>query len=77
MNLRKFYSLQELNMDEDQFEDSLVLEMLAEHDLLDEFFEAIDNDNLPKAIALMRRAQMDEETIQMTIKKIRESNGEE
>lgn len=64
-------------MDEDQFEDSLVLEMLAEHDLLDEFFEAIDNDNLPKAIALMRRAQMDEETIQMTIKKIRESNGEE
>jgi hypothetical protein len=62
-------------MNETDFEGSRVLEMLAEVDLLDEFYEAIDDDNISKAVMLMRKAQIDEETIDMTIEKIQESSG--
>lgn len=57
-------------MSEDTFEGSLVLEMLAEHGLLDDFYEAVDSDNIPRAIFLMRKAQIDEETIEITAQKM-------
>lgn len=55
-------------------EGSIVLETLAEHDLLEDFLEAIDSDDIPKVISLMRRVQIDEEVINLTIRQIRESH---
>lgn len=52
------------------FEGSQVLEMLAEHDLIDDFYEAIDSDNISKAISLMRKAQIDDETITSILQQI-------
>lgn len=62
-------------MSEETFEGSLILEMLAEHGLVDEFYEAIDSDNFSLAISLMRRAQIDDEAIEAVVRKMRESNG--
>lgn len=62
-------------MEEDTFEGSIILELLAEQGLVDDFFEAIDSDDIGKAIRLMRKAQVDEETIEMTVRKMRESDG--
>jgi len=55
-------------MDEDDFEGTLVLEKLSEIGKVDEFFEAVDSDNFGKATSLMRRAGVDEETIEMVKK---------
>jgi hypothetical protein len=63
-------------MNEDAFEGSLILEMLAELGLVDDFYEAIDSDNISKAISLMRRAQVDEETIEIAVRKMQESDGQ-
>ena len=57
-------------MDEDEFEGTLVLERLAEVDLLDAFWEAVDADDPDRAAALMRRASVDEETIAIVLKKM-------
>lgn len=62
-------------MEENTFEGSIILELLAEHGLVDDFFEAIDSDDIGKAIRLMRKAQVDEETIEITVRKMRESDG--
>lgn len=62
-------------MKEDTFEGSIILELLAEHGLVDDFFEAIDSDDIGKAIRLMRKAQVDEDTIEITVRKMRESDG--
>lgn len=62
-------------MDEEDFEGTLVLEKLAEADKIDEFFEAVDLDNLEKARALMRQAGIDSETIQMVMKKMADPDG--
>lgn len=59
-------------MDMESFEGSIVLEMLAEHGLIEDFFEAIDSDNFSKAISLMREAQVDEQTIGITVRKMQE-----
>lgn len=57
-----------VNMLKEDYEGSIVLEILAEHDLLDEFYDAIDSDDISEAISLMRKAHIDEENIKMTIK---------
>lgn len=57
-------------MDEDDFQGTLVLEMLAEIGKLDAFFEAIDSDDFDKAKSLMKRAHVDSETIAMVMKKM-------
>lgn len=57
-------------MDERDFEGTLVLERLAEIGALDEFFEAVDADDIGGAGALMRKAGVDAETIAMVIKKM-------
>lgn len=41
-------------MSGDTFDGSLILELAAEQGFVDEFYEAIDSDNIPVAISLMR-----------------------
>ena len=62
-------------MSEIDFEGSLVLEKLAELDLLDAFFEAVDADDTQKAAALMRKAKLDAETIAVVLKKMTDPDG--
>jgi len=50
-------------VDDQDFEGTLVLEKLALIDSVDDFFEAIDSDDLQKAASLMKKANVDSETI--------------
>jgi hypothetical protein len=61
-------------MDETDFEGSLVLEQLAAIGKIDEFFEAIDADDVPRAVALMKTADVDAPTIAIVVKKMEESD---
>jgi hypothetical protein len=63
-------------MDEGDFEGTLVLEQLAALGRLDEFFEAIDSDDVSRAVALMRKAGVDASTIAAVVKKMEEADGE-
>jgi hypothetical protein len=63
-------------MDESDFEGTLVLEKLAEINKVDDFFEAIDSDDFSKAQSLMKRANVDSETIAIVLKKMNEADGE-
>ena len=63
-------------MDEHDFEGTLVLEKLAAIDQVDDFFDAIDSDDLEKAKSLLKRAQVDPETIAIVLKKVSEADGE-
>ncbi len=63
-------------MDESDFEGTLVLEKLAEIGKVDDFFAAIDSDDFNKATSLMRRANVDSETIAMVLKKMGDADGE-
>lgn len=63
-------------MDETDFEGTLVLEKLAEINKVDAFFEAIDADDFDKAKSLMKRANIDAETIAIVLKKMNDSDGE-
>ena len=59
-------------MDEKDFEGTLVLEKLAEVGLLDDFFEAIDSDDLAQVKGLMKKARIDSSTIAMVLEMIAE-----
>jgi hypothetical protein len=61
-------------MDDQDFEGTLVLEKLALIDKVDAFFEAIDSDDPQKAAALMRKANVDSETIAIVLKKMAEAS---
>ena len=63
-------------MDETDFEGTLVLEKLALINKVDAFYEAIDADDFKKAALLMKRAEVDSETIAIVLKKMAEANGE-
>ena len=63
-------------MDEKDFEGSIVLEMLARIDKVDDFFEAVDCDDLKKAAALMKAANIDTQTIEVVLKKMADPNDE-
>ena len=63
-------------MTEEDFEGTLVLEKIAEIGKLDDFFEAIDSDNFGKAKSLMRRAQVNSETIEIVLKKMMNADGD-
>ena len=63
-------------MDETDFEGTLVLEQLAAIDRVDEFFEAIDADDVQRAAALMRKADVDAATIPIVLRKIEEGDAE-
>lgn len=62
-------------MDESNFEGSIILEKLATLNLLDDFFEAIDSDDMKEVILLLRQADIDEETIEEVLSQIEEENG--
>ncbi len=63
-------------MNENNFEGTLVLEKLAEIEMVDEFFEAVDADDFDKAKRLMHKAGIDLETIAVVLKKMREASDE-
>jgi hypothetical protein len=63
-------------MDESDFEGTIVLEQLAAIGKVEEFFDAIDSDDVVRAASLMRRAQIDAATIAIVVKKIENSDSE-
>jgi len=63
-------------MDETDFEGTLVLEQLAAVGKLEEFFDAIDSDDVQRATKLMKRANLDALTIATVIRKMAASDGE-
>ena len=63
-------------MDEADFEGTLVLEQLAMIGKVEEFFDAVDSDDVDRATTLMRKAKVDAATIAMVTKKMEESDGE-
>ena len=63
-------------MDDGDFEGTLVLEQLASIGAVDDFFEAIDSDDVRRAVALMRKADLDAATIAAVVQKMEEADGE-
>ena len=63
-------------MDDTDFEGTLVLEQLAAAGLIDDFFEAVDADDMPRATALMKSADVDAHAIAIVLRKMNESDGE-
>jgi hypothetical protein len=63
-------------MDESDFEGTLVLEQLAAIGKVDDFFEAIDSDDVARAVALMKKADLDASTIATVVKKIEDADSE-
>jgi hypothetical protein len=62
-------------MDERDFEGTLVLEQLAAIGRVDDFFDAIDSDDVQRAASLMRKAEIDTSTIAMVVRKMEDSDG--
>lgn len=63
-------------MNETDFEGTLVLEKLAEIGKVEAFFEALDSDDFDRAKSLMKRANIDSETIATVLKKMADADGE-
>jgi len=62
-------------MDDTDFEGKLVLEQLAATDLIEDFFDAIDADDVERATVLMRTAKIDASTIAIVIRKMEAGAG--
>lgn len=60
-------------MNEDDFEGTIVLERIAEIGKIDAFWEAINDDNFEKVKALMKRANIDSDTISIVLKKMNDA----
>jgi len=63
-------------MDETDFEGTIVLEELASIGKVDDFFDAIDSDDVQRATTLMKKANLDATTIATVIRKMEQSDGE-
>jgi hypothetical protein len=63
-------------MDETDFEGTLVLERLAEIDKVEDFFDAVDSDDVPRAVGLMKAANVDSATIATVVRKMEAGDGE-
>ena len=63
-------------MDDTDFEGTLVLERLAAIDKVDEFFDAVDSDDVARAITLMKAARLDAATIATVVRKLEEGDSE-
>lgn len=61
-------------MDDTDFEGTLVLEQLAAIGKVEEFFDAVDSDDVDRATVLMKRAKVDAATIAIVVRKIEESD---
>lgn len=57
-------------MNENDFEGTLVLEKIAQIGKLDSFMEAIDSDDLHRIKSIMKKANIDAETISTVLKKV-------
>ncbi len=53
-----------------EFDGTVILEELASRGLLDEFFEAVDNDDLVRVYKILESVDVDEETIRIVLEKI-------
>jgi hypothetical protein len=62
-------------VDPTDFEGTLVLEKLAALGLDDDFFDAVDADDFKQAAALMRRAGVDEKTVQIVLAQMAAADG--
>ncbi|HEX5100846.1 MAG TPA: hypothetical protein VFV94_15150 [Polyangiaceae bacterium] len=63
-------------MDETDFEGTLVLEALAAIDKVDEFFDAVDADDVARAVVLMKAAGIDAANIVTVIRKLENADSE-
>jgi len=63
-------------VDKIDFEGSLVLEKMARVDKMEEFMDAVDDNDLTRAKALMREAAIDAETIKIVLKKMASEDDE-
>jgi hypothetical protein len=63
-------------MDDTDFEGTLVLEQLAAIGKVEDFFDAIDSDDVQRATSLMKRAKIDASTIATVIRKMEEGDAE-
>ena len=63
-------------MDDSDFEGTLVLEQLATIGKVEDFFDAVDSDDVERATSLMKRANVDAATIAIVVRKIEESDGQ-
>lgn len=63
-------------MDESDFEGTVVLELLAEIGKVEDFFDAIDADDVDRAASLMRKANVDASTIALVLRKIEEGDAD-
>lgn len=63
-------------MNEKDFEGTLVLEKLVSIGKVDDFFDAVDSDDFKRAASLMKRANVDSETIEMVLKKMKDATDE-
>lgn len=63
-------------MDDSDFDGTVVLEQLAAVGTLEDFFEAIDADDVVRAAALMKNAGVGASTIATVLRKMEESDGE-
>ena len=63
-------------VDEKDFEGTLVLEQLAAIGRVEDFFEAVDADDVQRATSLMKKAGVSAATIAMVVRKMEEADGE-
>jgi hypothetical protein len=63
-------------MDSKDFEGTLVLEQLASIGRVEDFFDAVDSDDVERAASLMKKAKIDARTIAMVIRKMENGDGE-
>ncbi len=63
-------------MEQSDFEGTVVLERLAEIGRVEDFFDAVDADDVERAVKLLKRARVDRETIAVVVKKMEQADGE-
>jgi len=63
-------------MEESDFEGTLVLEQLAAIGRVEDFFDAIDSDDVKRATSLMKKAKIDAATIAMVVRKMEDADGQ-
>jgi hypothetical protein len=63
-------------MDEKDFEGTLVLEQLAAIGRVEDFFDAIDSDDVDRATSLMKKAKIAAFTIAMVVRKMEDADVE-
>jgi hypothetical protein len=63
-------------MDETDFEGTLVLEQLAAIGQVEDFFDAVDADDVHRATQLMKKANVDAATIATVVRMMEAGDGE-